>query len=879
MDPFAQFQSSIQRDQINADLIRLFRLQGNLPAELEAELDVINNRIQGVPEPVQNIRNFEFATPAHSLAEFLQRPEYRRAKQHKHYKKENGKDYVNTNEDALAWEDPEWAAGNARLVAAAAIPPPDEAALNRIYLDARQQQMTANREADNQEPVWELCQRSGPNDTHQEDTTLRFMDNSHTEIDWHTTIENIQELGRELGYTLAHYNKVMNRFVSYYKPQYSPLIRGMDANATARFLMSLNTPKPPRQRHFQAIKQMFRPPNTELRAIMNELHQNAQGYYAAEPEETRNNLVDNMMLLGLQKFTTGPTCEALKNLIQQQQLENIRPNWIRLQEAAITAEETYGIPQVALQFMPVGQAPCFSNNVIPLFNANIQPVDPLVFPHPTVVNPLVHGYGCPQQNYLEQPTDMRNRQNRRAPTRMVYPHNNMYNGPYIPRPAVHPQPPVQNQQPLAQPLQQPLMPPPAAVPAQAPHPAQNIMQQELDMQEVDPNELQGAAALIPLPATPRQELQNDLQLANRMQQLQDSVERGPQFFTPQEQEKQGPVLRERKNQTVSKQLTYHTNILPEQTGTIPTPLKETNELLQGLTEMLNSLKVNSTALQPAQNPVRQAEPRNYERGRTPQRDNRYRSPSPYRQQYNNDRRNNDRGRTPERDYRRNNDYRDRTPQRQDYQNRRDNYDRNRSPGPNYQNRYRTPPRDGYRSRTPTKPYDDRRQSRDNYRPQSPSPLQRQYASQNNRSSSPARPYRPDTPRTQYRQYSPRPDNRSSSPRRDNLKQIEYKPDQQNRQNQPRATTPSNDDDKRILRAINCHPNYNKSQGLMCTKCSTYGKHEEYKCPLYFNWASRPCNICKNGFHLANDCIENRQRQRTPDRASPRPDRYKPDTKN
>jgi hypothetical protein len=96
------------------------------------------------------------------------------------------------------------------------------------------------------------------------------------------------------------------------------------------------------------------------------------------------------------------------------------------------------------------------------------------------------------------------------------------------------------------------------------------MQQEVDRQEADLNELQGAAALIPLPATPRQELQNDLQLANRMQELQDSVERGPQFFTPQEQQKQGPVLRERKNQTVSKQLTYNTNIIPEQTGTIPT---------------------------------------------------------------------------------------------------------------------------------------------------------------------------------------------------------------------------------------------------------------------------------------------------------------------
>jgi hypothetical protein len=73
-----------------------------------------------------------------------------------------------------------------------------------------------------------------------------------------------------------------------------------------------------------------------------------------------------------------------------------------------------------------------------------------------------------------------------------------------------------------------------------------------------------------------------------------------------------------------------------------------------------------------------------------------------------------------------------------------------------------------------------------------------------------------------------------------------------------------------LRGVNCHPNYNTSQGLMCTKCNTFGKHEEYKCPTYFNWASRTCYICKGGFHQSNDCLQSRQRQTTPDRMSPRP---------
>ncbi len=286
MDPFVQFQTNLQREQATADVLALLRLRDD-PAALEAAMNNLQNRMQGIPAPIQNIQNFTFEVPEHSLAEVLARPIYRRARPNRHYKKENGKDYYNANEAALVYEDPDRIAGNAKLEAAnrpvaAGANPPNDAELNRIYLAARQAQLNANRDAEEEEPQWHLCQRSSPNDTHQEDTVLRFTNSEHNDIDWHTTINNIHNLGRELGYTLEHYNKVMHRFVSYYKPDLSPLIAGMDANRTARFIMGLNTPKPVRQQHFKAIKTMERPVGMKLRAVMHILTQRANGYYADE---------------------------------------------------------------------------------------------------------------------------------------------------------------------------------------------------------------------------------------------------------------------------------------------------------------------------------------------------------------------------------------------------------------------------------------------------------------------------------------------------------------------------------------------------------------------------------------------------------------------
>ena len=144
----------------------------------------------------------------------------------------------------------------------------DNNELQRIYNEAKMAQHERNAAAERQPPQWVLCQRTENNDTRLEDTVIGYLDDAHKQVDWHTTIANLHELGRSLGYTLPHYNRVMNRFVTYFNPSMSSIISGMDANETARFLQSLNTPVPDKQRHFKAIKEMHRTVGKELRTII-----------------------------------------------------------------------------------------------------------------------------------------------------------------------------------------------------------------------------------------------------------------------------------------------------------------------------------------------------------------------------------------------------------------------------------------------------------------------------------------------------------------------------------------------------------------------------------------------------------------------------------
>jgi hypothetical protein len=490
-----------------------------------------------------------------------------------------------------------------------------------------------------------------------------------------------------------------------------------------------------------------------------------------------------------------------------------------------------------MSFSAPTQGPCFTNTTLPLFNSIIGQVNPLVNTAPTGVNPLVHGNNCPRQTYHMQQLGQL------VPNQPYQPYGTQSSAvPWGLAPNGNPyminNPPQQAQQ-AAPPPAPAQMGPPAAPLQPRPQPKTG---QQIEAAEY----AEGAFAELPF-QTAHSTPVKDAEMLDLMQQakLQDK-EMSPEEFQQRASERVKAFAQKKLDMEAKAAAVASTNhmMLAEQNS----------EIIQGLSKLIETLSVNSAAPPSNTNPARNARPIMPDRPRTPGRQDRPRSPSPYRGN-----RDGDRGRDAYRGNRDNRDrfpspsannrYRDRTPQRDD---------RYRSPAPGRDGRDSSrPPSGQYRDRTPRR-YDDRPQSRDyNNRPQSPGPVDRRFNPMY-RNQSRARTPRPDTPRSGYRS-----DQRGA----DRPRTPEKRSENRDRYNRTPSPSKGSSGDQPILRGINCQPNYNRSQGLMCTKCSTFGKHAEYACPTYFNWAAKACYVCRNGFHQGSDCIENRNRQRTPERST------------
>ena len=102
-----------------------------------------------------------------------------------HYRKENGKNYYNTNQNSFAYQDPDGAAALAqnRLLDRDANAPREEwvnagaAAKNRAIL--------ANIAAAAIPPTWVLCKRTEINDVRAEEPLIVFTDDVRKIVDWH----------------------------------------------------------------------------------------------------------------------------------------------------------------------------------------------------------------------------------------------------------------------------------------------------------------------------------------------------------------------------------------------------------------------------------------------------------------------------------------------------------------------------------------------------------------------------------------------------------------------------------------------------------------------------------------------------------------------
>jgi hypothetical protein len=256
MDPFTTLQNNMQRDVITQDFTGVLQLMLDGHNDRARErVEALNNRADGIAQPVRDIRNFAFTVPEHNLEDIFQQPNYTRPKPMVHYRVENGTKYYNANPACLVFRDPEQAGFLARQAAAVG-GNNNNAELQDIYNAAKTAQIVQNEAAAVAAPNWVICQRSEPNNTTNDDMCIRFTDETQKTVDWYVTIRNLHQAGQRMGYTLRHYHDAMTRFVSYFKPSYSSLITNMDANETARFLMDQNTPVPEKQRHFKAIKTM-----------------------------------------------------------------------------------------------------------------------------------------------------------------------------------------------------------------------------------------------------------------------------------------------------------------------------------------------------------------------------------------------------------------------------------------------------------------------------------------------------------------------------------------------------------------------------------------------------------------------------------------------
>ena len=418
MDPFVQYQNNVQSETIKTQVANLLQ---NLNLA-NAGNQHLNTFLERPADPIQDvITDFNFVIPQFTLDQIFALPDYTRPNHMIHYRKENGKNYYNTNQNSFAYQDPDGAAAIAQ---------------NRIFdrdnnvnreemlnagAAAKNRAIIANIAAAAIPPTWVLCKRTEPNDVRAEEPLIVFTDDVRKIVDWHQFALNLKELGESLGYTEAHYIQAIRRLVSFYEPALMPSLRGQTATNQAKFLLSLKPPTPLRQQQFKDIQALTRKANSELRIIMNILENLASGYYIDEPLDRRTALVNQLMIKGLQSFTTGLTHTALRQALQNNVNLNQPSEHKSLTKAAIAMEEIHGKPQEDLPYATsqMASVALFQTSI----GANTAVFDPVLGQmnpcHPPVMmTPALHhqpNYGYIPADYTypaHTPANFVDRQNR-----------------------------------------------------------------------------------------------------------------------------------------------------------------------------------------------------------------------------------------------------------------------------------------------------------------------------------------------------------------------------------------------------------------------------------------------------------------------------------
>ena len=823
MDPFTQQIQRVENNDKVREIVTAFRL---IPINDNAARDQLEETLtriltpaaHKIPETQQKITDFSFTEPDLSYHDIAEKPKYRQMKHGIHYLDEDNTLYYNSAIEASEWEDENVVATAARDEATAAAE--NDATIQRAYNAALARQQAINTKIFAQPPRWVLIKRRALNDTRMEDSLLQYIDKKHTQVDWYSTITTLHKTGTKIGYTLEHYQRVLHRFISYFKPEMNQLGQKMRLDELARLLMTSTMPVNDREMIINEIKKLTRRKNESLRVPMSNLYSLATTYYNNDPdmESQRNKLLFN----GLQHFTTGITKEKLTSIIKYSQLQKFKLDYHDTLETCILSEKTNGEPADDLQF---GQ----SKDTILVFQANITPVDSLLDNEITPIEFTLGNQNKKSRKYEDTAKP------KKPDERQPHIHAVKTKIDTIPN---HRERRVSE-----------------SGASTSSHSRQSSPHQS------SPDRSRESSAEREKTPPPPAETQPSSSRRSRSKEKSGPKQRRPP----------SPSFSAR-SPTKQLEMELATALKKKQSKKWQQPEKSTrkSERLRGLrtnlyqmTALLNELNAESTPVNSRNN----SQERSHSRDASDRRENqdRDRRTSPDRQSRSDSRdrprprdRSSSRNRTnykstrdrdnyrPSGDkdnYRSSGDRNSRSRSRESYRSSRHNRDRsssrNRSPySDRYSTtssryRYRSNSRDRHsRDRTPT----NYRSSRDsyNYRPESRS----SNYSRNTRDRSASRD-----------RYSERSRRSYSRDRDSNRRQRSRTPD---RQSTRRSQSPYQS--KTVIPGLNCSPTY-KPGTKFCRKCTNDG-HEEPDCKQYYHWAPQKCTLCNAGFHFRDQCKAN-----------------------
>ncbi len=280
--------------------------------------------------------------------------------------------------------------------------------LNTSYENAIREARTHNTRARQFASKWELLVREEDNDTRSEDTVVRYQKGDKVP-DWFATIRNVSDFGKRRGYTLNHYKAMLDRFVSFFNPEFRVITDRMDADSMASFLSNLNLPDSEFEVIESQIRNLVRQPGAKITSVMSHLKALADMLHSSKPAAEKQNLVYNMMITGLINFTTGATRANLQIAAEHCKRENITIPWETLMEGVIRQESVSGMPATVLSFASAVTPSIMTFNVETGINTEIYGVKPLVSQRTgvkwdTSSNEPFHG----QQQYAAPETRMPN---------------------------------------------------------------------------------------------------------------------------------------------------------------------------------------------------------------------------------------------------------------------------------------------------------------------------------------------------------------------------------------------------------------------------------------------------------------------------------------